>query len=87
MQVGSYDPLPNYNKEVLVGLNLDRIKCGTCTTNKYIHILSLTHTYTPLHTNTPSHTRTHIHTHRYWLSVGAQPTIPVYRLLGLVRAS
>lgn len=26
LQVGSYDPMANYNSEVLVGLNLDRIK-------------------------------------------------------------
>lgn len=25
-QVGSYDPMPNYNGEALVGLNIDRIK-------------------------------------------------------------
>ena len=26
LQVGSYDPMPNDNREVLVGLNIDRIK-------------------------------------------------------------
>ncbi|CAI8055907.1 28S ribosomal protein S16, mitochondrial [Geodia barretti] len=44
-QVGSYDPMPNYNGELLVGLNLDRIK--------------------------------------YWMGVGAQPTVAVYKLLSL----
>jgi ribosomal protein S16 len=48
-QVGSYDPMPNYNGELLVGLNLDRIK--------------------------------------YWMGVGAQPTVAVYKLLSLVRTS
>lgn len=44
-QVGSFDPMPNYNNEKLVALNIDRI--------------------------------------RYWLSVGAEPTKPVYKILGL----
>ncbi|XP_064395375.1 small ribosomal subunit protein bS16m-like [Halichondria panicea] len=44
-QVGCYDPMPNANKELVVGLNLERIK--------------------------------------YWLSVGATPTVSVYKLLGL----
>lgn len=26
LQVGCYDPMPNYNKEIVVGLNIDRIK-------------------------------------------------------------
>ena len=25
-QVGCYDPMPNYNKEIVVGLNIERIK-------------------------------------------------------------
>lgn len=44
-QVGCYDPMPNYNNELVVGLNVERI--------------------------------------RYWLSVGAQPTVAVNKLLGL----
>ena len=61
-QVGCYDPMPNYNNELVVGLNVERIRSvrtGECSL-RYVYI-------------------------RYWLSVGAQPTVAVNKLLGLVR--
>ena len=68
VQVGCYDPMPNSSGEVVVGLNFERIKWVIDTIMFRCKYLSYGLLFLP----------------RYWLSVGAQPTVPVYKLLGLV---